>query len=163
MLVDLHAIDAAQVEHVAARAHCARQWKRLGPSHSSDAHRHQPRRHLIVGNVPTQVAGQKKIDLLVRMLATIALAADDLERVHGRSGRPPGACPPPALNGLRVGRIYLYETSDLSALRRGRAGHNRASLIPLSAAASLAFRSALMRLSLPWKGERPIPSLAALN
>jgi hypothetical protein len=84
VLVDLDARDSAEVEHLAARDHRPSQLEGLMAGHPSNAHRHQPRRHLVVRDLPAQVARQQKLNLFARVLAAIPLAADDLEDLHPR-------------------------------------------------------------------------------
>jgi len=84
MLVDLGALDAAEVEHLAARDHGSGQGQRLGAGHATNADSHQPGRHLVVGDVAAQVTRQEEFDLLGRVLSTVAFAADDVERNHCR-------------------------------------------------------------------------------
>ena len=55
-----------------------RQREGLGPSHATNANRHQPSRHLVVRDLPAEVPGQQKFDLFARVLAAVPLAADHL-------------------------------------------------------------------------------------
>src|ERR1700694_669918 len=87
MLVDLDASDRAQVQHLAAADHCLRQGQCLGTRHASNADGHEPRGHLVVRNLSTQITVQQEIDLVSRVLAAITLAADHLECVTRRCGR----------------------------------------------------------------------------
>ena len=56
--------------------------ERLDSSHAPDAHGHQPRGHLVIGNLARREGPYKPVDLGGRVLSPIALARDDLERVH---------------------------------------------------------------------------------
>ena len=82
VLVDLDALDRAEVEHLAAAHHRLRQRERLDAGHAADAHRHQPGGHLVVGDVAEEVSAEQPVDLLGWMLAAVALAADHLEGVQ---------------------------------------------------------------------------------
>ena len=82
VLVDFDARDRAQVEDLAAFDHRPGQREGLRRGHAADADRHQPGRHLVVGDLLSQVAAEEKLDLFGRVLVPVALAPDDLENVH---------------------------------------------------------------------------------
>ena len=58
MLVDLHALDSAQVQHLSASDHGLRECQRLRTCHAAYANGHQPGCHLVVGDLPAQVSRQ---------------------------------------------------------------------------------------------------------
>ncbi len=126
VLVDLDSFDPAQVEHLAAGHHGLRQGKCLGAGHATDAHRHQPGRHLVVGNLATQVAGEQKFDLFGRVFRTVSLAADDLEWNHcrlsfhtSREGQWASATIRPDPSGVAPGCGQVFERELLGWGRRG--------------------------------------------
>src|SRR5216683_743767 len=160
MLVHLRAWNPAQVEDLPTPHHRLRERESLGAGHSADADGHEPGRHLVVRDIALEVAGQQEFDLLRGVLAAVPLAANDLERVHGRMGSRGRARP--RLSAAAVAAESTFTKRQACPHLAGQV-LTEPSFIPLSAAASFACRAALMRLSLPWNGEMPIPLLAALN
>src|SRR5229473_3640028 len=160
MLVHLRAWNPAQVEDLPTPHHRLRERESLGAGHAADADGHEPGRHLVVGDIALEVAGQQEFDLLRGVLAAVPLAANDLERVHGRMGSRGRARP--RLSAAAVAAESTFTKRQACPHLAGQV-LTEPSFIPLSAAASFACRAALMRLSLPWNGEMPIPLLAALN
>ena len=71
-----------KVEHLTAGDHRLGQGEGLGTAHPADANRHEPGGHLIVGDLAAQVPREQEIDLFRRVLAAVALVADDLQRLH---------------------------------------------------------------------------------
>src|SRR5207253_514936 len=55
VLVDLDAVDPAQVDHLAALDHGLREGEGLGSGHASGADSHEPGRHLVVGHLGAEV------------------------------------------------------------------------------------------------------------
>ena len=79
MLVDFLGRQRGKIEHVARMQHRIRQRRGLWPRHAVQHHRHQPRRHLIVGNIAVRVGVHQAFDLGPRQLDAIPLFADHID------------------------------------------------------------------------------------
>ena len=78
MLVGLHALDGAEVEHLAGVHHGHREIQRLLVVHAAQKDGHTHCGHLVVWYLALGVALHHEVDLLGAELAAVALGGDEV-------------------------------------------------------------------------------------
>jgi len=84
MLVDLDALEPAQVHHIARMLHGEGERGCLACVHAAQEDGHEKRRCLIVGNLACYIALDEVADFLGGERAAVALVLDDVVHAHGR-------------------------------------------------------------------------------
>ena len=82
MLVDLRRLAVRPLERDAGVEHVLGERGRFGDRHAAEEHGHRPGRHLVVGHVAADVAGDERRDFVVGKLAAVALFRDQVDDVH---------------------------------------------------------------------------------
>ena len=85
VLIGSDAVDAAHIEDIAAVAHSLGQREGLAVVESVEADRHEPRRHLIVGDIAVRIAVHNVFYLLVGEGDSAFGLVDDIDYVQNFS------------------------------------------------------------------------------
>ena len=70
------------IEHLAGMQHHFRERSEFRAVHPANPDRHQPCRHLVIGDFTARIAGHEKVNLFAGKLPGISFLADQVNGAH---------------------------------------------------------------------------------
>jgi len=87
MLIHFPSRQFSESQHFSRIKHGFSEGGGFCPGHASKNYGHQPRRHLVIGDLVSGIAGDKEFDLLAGQFDSIPFSANNINRTHGSTCR----------------------------------------------------------------------------
>ena len=136
VLVDLRRFAGRPLERDAGVEHVLGERGDFGDRHAAQVDGHRPGRHLVVGHVAADVAGDERADFVFGQLAAVALFRDEADDVHSEKDADDAGC-------SRKARRHKDKTTDFCILYSACllcvncSSANSSPMIPVTIACSL--------------------------